>query len=60
MVQKPKGREHHPSDRPWMKWVKIFSNRKDRQATKQKIHHEEYEDIPKDQPTKTEDPWGWD
>jgi hypothetical protein len=43
-----------------MKSVKQFSHRKDRQTTRQLLHHEEYDDIPKDKPAATEDPWGWD
>lgn len=48
------------SERPWMKDVKHFTNRKDRQATREKLHHKDYDDIPKDKRVKEEDPWAWD
>ncbi len=58
-MQKSKGREHWPSEEPWMKDVKNFSHRKNRQTTRQLLHHEKYDDIPKDKPADTDDPWGW-
>lgn len=43
-----------------MKTVKQLSHRKDRQAVREAISHERYEDIPKNQSMKEEDSWGWD
>lgn len=60
MVQKSNGREHNKSERPWMKDVKNLSHRKDRQAVREALSHERYDDIPKNQSMKEEDPWGWD
>jgi len=48
------------SRRPWMKWVKYFTHRKNRRATKEKIKQEKLDEIPQNKPVKTEDPWGWD
>lgn len=59
MVEKQKGKEPK-CERPWMRWVKKFTSRKDRQATREKLHHEEYDDIPQGKRTKVEDPWAWD
>lgn len=55
-----KGRSSWPSLRPWARWVKWYSKRKNRAATREKLHHEKYDDIPSNKPVKTEDPWGWD
>lgn len=61
---KPDKRKNGPnsdmSQRPWGKWVKWFSKRKNRAATRDALHHEKYDDIPSNKPVKTEDPWGWD
>ena len=59
-MKKSKGREHWPSRRPWMKIVKHFSTRKDRQMTRELLSHKNYDDIPQNNRTKVEDPWGWD
>ncbi len=59
MVQKAKGREHWPSDQPWMKHVKEFSHRKNRQTTRQLLHHEKYDDIPQNHAADIEDSWAW-
>lgn len=56
---KSKGREHHKTRLPGMKDVKHFSKRKNRQQTRQLLHHKQFDKIPKDKPAATEDPWGW-
>ena len=58
-MQKSKGREHYPS-RPYVKIVKYFSHKKDRQAVREALSHERYEDIPKNQVMSEEDKRGWD
>lgn len=60
MVQKRKGREHRPNRRPWARYVKKFTHRKDRQAPREALSQERYDDIPRDRPVKEEDPWCWD
>lgn len=59
-MQKSRGREHWKSPRPWMKSVKEFSRRKNRQATRQLLHHERYDKIPQNKLVATADPWDWD
>jgi len=59
-MEKSKGREHWPSRQPWLKIVKHFSNKKDRQTTRQHLHHERYDEIPQGKRADTENPWGWD
>jgi ribosomal protein L33 len=53
-------RKDNSGQQPWKKWVKYFTHRKNRRATKEKLDHEKYDDIPQDKPVKEEDPWGWD
>ena len=60
MIYKPKGSEHKSYNTTWKKWTKYFSHRKNRQTTRRKLHHEEYDQIPKNKEVDTEDPWGWD
>lgn len=60
MVQKSKGAKQERRQRPWMPIVKEVSNSKDRAATRQALHREQYEDIPNDRRVKEEDPWAWD
>jgi hypothetical protein len=55
-----KGRHSWPSVVPCGKWVKWFSKRKNRAATRDTLHHEKYDAIPSNKPVKTEDIWGWD
>lgn len=57
---KDKGSKHPKYTRSWKKFVKHFTHRKNRQATKQILHHEEYDKIPEGHLIKEEDPWGWD
>ena len=59
-MKKSKGRESWPSQRWWGKTVKKFSHKKNRQTTRQLLHHEKYDAIPQRKPADTEDPWGWD
>jgi len=62
MVLKDKGRKKGKSRRPWVdkKSIKHFDHRGDRNATKQAIREERYDDIPQGQKVKPEDPWSWD
>lgn len=60
MKNRQKGREDNPSERPYMKTVKELSHRKNRQTTRQLIHEERYDEIPKDDTVDEENPWGWD
>jgi len=54
-----KTRDQRPR-RPWMRTVKHFTHRKNRQATRQAIHHGQLDRIPARHLVATEDPWGWD
>lgn len=59
-----KCRKNHDSEnrkcrRPWMSDVKWQTRRKNRQATRQHLHHERYELIPQGQLAEREDPWAW-
>lgn len=40
--------------------VKHFDNRKNRQATREKLSHEMYDDIPQNGKVKQENIWNWD
>jgi len=52
--------ERRKRRRPWMQSVKKFSKRRNRQATRQCLHHERHDAIPQNKLVATEDPWGWD
>lgn len=49
---------HKHSD-PWNKILKKTSNSKNRQATRNAITHEKFDDIPQDKPVKTDDVWNY-
>lgn len=40
--------------------TKHYDHRRDRRATKQKIDHEEYDDLSHNKQTHREDSWNWD
>jgi hypothetical protein len=60
MVMKSKGAKQERRQQPWMPVVKEATKGKDRAATRQLLHHGQYDDIPKHRRVKTEDPWVWD
>lgn len=45
---------------PTKKLVKEFDKKKNRQATRQAIHHKNYDKIPQNEKVKQEDVWNWD
>lgn len=59
MKEKRKCSKNQKSRRPYMKNVKHFGKRKNRQATREALHHEDYDRFGKGR-IKDEDPWGWD
>ena len=59
MVQKSKGAKQEDRQREYMPPVKKFSKSKDRQAVRQALKHEQYDDIPNKQRMREEDPWDW-
>lgn len=46
--------------RSYKRIVKHLSNGKDRSSTRDALRTENFEAIPQNKRTKTEDPWGWD
>jgi hypothetical protein len=60
MIQKDPGSRHPKYHRRWKRWLKWFSKRKDRAALREALGRGNFDNIPKQGPIKTEDPWGWD
>lgn len=60
MVQKSPGKKQEERQRPYIPVVKKVTKGKDRAAVREAIAHERYEDIPRFERMKKEDPWAWD
>jgi len=58
--KRKKGRSSWPPVRPWAKVVKWVTKRKNRAATREKLHREDYDAMHPNKQVKTEDPWGYD
>lgn len=60
VIMKDKGSKHKNHAGRGKRFIKFFSTRMNRNATKEKLSSENYDDIPAKDLTKKEDPWSWD
>ena len=60
MIQKSKGAKQEDTQHFGMKTAKKFTKRKDRQAVREALAHEEYDEIPSKERMRSEDSWAWD
>lgn len=54
-----KDNKNQKSRRPYAKSVKHYGKRKNRQATREALHHKKYDKFGQKR-VKDEDSWGWD